>query len=118
MKIQKNEKGNIAVFALGAEIRDMWQMMDRMAEAYYQGCFGLVVHKEDLPDGFFNLKNGVAGEILQKFSNYQMKIGIAGDFSAISSHALSCFISESNRGHSVFFLDSVDACVQKMIKAK
>jgi len=116
MKKIQTQHGEIAVLIEGTEIRDLWDMMDKMAEAMTSGCFGLVVHREDMPEGFFDLTTGVAGEILQKFSNYQMKIGIVGDYRNISSHALACFISESNRGRSVFFLDTAEKCVAAMDK--
>jgi hypothetical protein len=37
------------------------------------------------------LKTGLAGEILQKFSTYNMRLGIVGDFSAYTSKV--CTIS-------------------------
>ena len=117
MRIEKTDIGNIAIFKQGAKLPDMWAVMDKMAEAMMATCFGLVVHECDLPEGFLDLKSGIAGEILQKFSNYRMKIGIVGDFRAVESNALKCFITESNRGRSVFFLDTVEACVAAITKA-
>lgn len=117
MRIQKIEKGNIAVFAPGTEIRDMWQMMDRMVEALTADCFGLIVHSADLPEGFFDLSSGIAGEILQKFSNYRMMVGIVGDFTAVQSYALKCFIAECSRGRSVFFHASEADCIGAMAAA-
>lgn len=114
IKIVKTESGNVAVYKKGTTMADMWAVMDRMAETMAQACFGVVVHESDLPEGFLDLKSGVAGEILQKFSNYRMKIGIVGDFERVTSHALKCFIAESNRGKSVFFCETAEGCVKAL----
>ena len=34
----------------------------------------LLLHRENFPDHFFDLKTGCAGHILQKFMNYQIKV--------------------------------------------
>jgi hypothetical protein len=55
---------------------------------------------------FFQLRTGFAGEMLQKFANYQVKVAIVGDVSefAAASAPLRDFIRESNRGKFVRFL--------------
>lgn len=65
-----------------------------------QGC---IVHAEQLTPDFFKLSSGLAGEILQKVSNYQTYFGIVGDFGAVSSNSLRDFIRESNRQGRVVF---------------
>jgi len=39
------------------------------------------LNKSAICDDFFDLSTGLAGEILQKFVNYHVKIAIVGDFS-------------------------------------
>lgn len=77
--------------------------LDSMVTAAYDGCIGMIVPKECLPEEFFKLKTGFAGEVLQKFTNYKMKIAVTGDFSSYSSQSLRDFIYESNKGRQVFF---------------
>ena len=55
---------------------------------------------------FFDLKNGIAGEILQKFSNYRVSLIIVGDFSKYASKSLNDFIYESNKGRHINFVAS------------
>lgn len=91
-------------------------MLDIMATfSYYHACknLGLIILKESLSDAFFDLKSGFAGDILQKFSNYQVKLIIVGDFSEYTSKSLHAFIRECNRGNQVFFLGSVDEAIEK-----
>lgn len=49
----------------------------------------------------------MAGDILQKFAQYQMPLSIIGDFSIYSSKSLMHFIYESNNGKQVNFLTSL-----------
>lgn len=55
-----------------------------------------------------DLKSGFAGEILQKFSNYRMKLAIIGDFSEIKSKSLRDFIRESNNRRTISFVSSIE----------
>ena len=85
-------------------ITDGPSAMDLLATARYEtGCSALVLHKEQLDESFFRLSTGLAGEVLQKFVNYQMKLAIVGDFSGYTSKPLRDFIRESNEGRQICF---------------
>ena len=73
----------------------MQDALDLMADCDYQGARKIIVHKENIVQDFFDLKTGLAGEILQKFSTYRISFAIIGDFSNIGSKSLSNFIYES-----------------------
>jgi hypothetical protein len=83
-------------------------IMDLMAEASYNGCNKMILHAASMPPEFFDLKTRIAGEILQKFSNYRMKLAIVGDFSAVKSKSLNDFIRESNKWKIITFVDSIE----------
>ena len=51
------------------KLEDIQDVLDLMANAGYLGADRILIHTENLPDGFFDLKTRIAGEILQKFSN-------------------------------------------------
>ena len=40
------------------------------------GSSGLILTEDDLAPEFFDLKTGLAGELFQKFTNYQLRIAI------------------------------------------
>jgi hypothetical protein len=84
------------------------EIMDLMAEAGMNDAAGIIIHQGSLHQDFFDLKTRVAGEILQKFSNYRMRLAIVGDFSAYESKSLKDFIRESNRYGIIRFVGSVD----------
>ena len=99
----------ICVIDKSEKIATAQDALDLMASAQYNhDCAGLIVFKESLGDSFFDLKTGVAGEILQKFSNYRMKLAIVGDFSVYDSKSLRDFIFECNKGDCVYFVSSVE----------
>src|SRR5512133_3690192 len=79
-------------------------ILDLMADARYNDSGCMILHEEDLGTEFFDLKTGIAGEILQKFSNYRMRLSIVGDFKEIKSKSLADFIRESNRTGIITFV--------------
>ncbi|MFG6395240.1 MAG: DUF4180 domain-containing protein [Lachnospiraceae bacterium] len=60
------------------------------------------------------LSTKIAGEILQKFTNYHIKIAIYGDYSCYTSKPLKDFIFESNKGSNFFFVASKEEALQKL----
>ena len=73
------------------------------AVRYETGCSAVILFKEQLDEAFFRLSTGLAGEILQKFVNYQMRLAIVGDFDRYTSKPLRDFIRESNQGRHICF---------------
>lgn len=74
----------------------------------------LILKQEDTIPDFFDLSTRIAGEVLQKFVNYKTAVAIVGDYSGYTSKSLKDFIYESNKGQSVFFVDSVELAVQNL----
>jgi hypothetical protein len=66
----------------------------------------IVLERDDLAEAFFDLKSGLAGDFLQKISNYRRRLIILGDLSDLPGKALKDFIYESNKtGKIVFALE-------------
>ena len=74
----------------------------------YQGFDKLIIHEENMISDFFELKNKIAGNILQKFSQYSMPLAIIGDFEKYESKSLNDFIFESNKGKQINFVTTVE----------
>jgi hypothetical protein len=57
-------------------------------------------------DRFFQLRTGLAGEIMQKFVNYRIRLAVVGDISTHTdaSTALADLVRESNRGRHIWFV--------------
>lgn len=99
-------------------ITDGQSAMDLLATVRYEtGCSALLLPKQTISEDFFHLSTGLAGEVLQKFVNYQMKLAIVGDFSAYPSQNLKDFIYESNHGNTVCFLPTESEALEWLCKA-
>lgn len=78
--------------------------LDLLGNLSYQGFDKIIIHKENIIPDFFDLKTRIAGDILQKFVQYQMPLIIVGDFSEYNSKSLSAFIFECNKGKHINFI--------------
>jgi hypothetical protein len=88
--------------------------LDIMANiGYLYDSRKIIINKKHLGKDFFDLSSGLAGGILQKFSNYRVQLSVVGDFSGFASKRLKEFILESNQGRQVNFV----ADVSKALKA-
>jgi len=74
----------------------------------------LVIYQETLDDTFFDLRSGLAGEILQKVVNYSRRLGIVGNFTQYTSKSLQDFIRESNRSATIVFAETLEDAVKRL----
>lgn len=77
-----------------------------MTVQYETGCRRIAIHKAAVTEDFFVLSTRLAGDVLQKLINYNIKLAIIGDYSTYTSAPLKALITESNRGKDVFFLET------------
>ncbi|NUT97045.1 MAG: DUF4180 domain-containing protein [Saccharothrix sp.] len=64
-----------------------------------------------LDERFFTLGTRFAGEVMQKFANYRLRLAVVGDISAhlAASSALRALVAESNRADHVWFVPDLEA---------
>jgi hypothetical protein len=92
--------------------------LDLLANLYYQEYDKIIIYEKNITPLFFDLKNGMAGELLQKFSNYRIPLAIVGSFTAYSSKSLKDFMYESNqRGH-ISFVPALDDALQILTRKR
>ncbi|NIK77039.1 hypothetical protein FHS15_002164 [Paenibacillus castaneae] len=122
MKIAKVDVGGGIIAIVSSSeilIEDVQSALDLMATVQYEaGSDRIVINKSLLSESFFDLKTRLAGEILQKFINYHVKVAIVGDFSVYTSQSLKDFIYECNNGHDIFFLPTEQKAIEKLSKLK
>ena len=87
-----------------------------MSVKYETHCSKIAINKEAIIEDFFILSKGLAGEILQKFINYQIKFAIIGDYSKYTSKPLKDFIYESNKGKDIFFVSNETEAIKMLGK--
>lgn len=90
--------------------------LDLLGTAYYDGAEILIWPVTSLSPDFFDLRTGFAGEILQKFSNYRMRLIVLGDIPNTNSKALHDFIYECNQGKLVNFVNSRSELFEELRK--
>ncbi len=89
--------------------------LDLFANArHLHGASHVIVRRDNLPAEFFDLKSGLAGEILQKVSNYRLRLAILGDYTDVPSGPLHDFIWESNRAGTVLFVAGVEEALARL----
>ncbi len=89
-----------------------------MTVKYETGATNIVIDKTAVCKEFFILSSGMAGEILQKFINYHVRIAIYGDYSQYTSKPLKDFIYESNNGNDFFFVSTKEEAIRKLIETQ
>jgi|WetSurMetagenome_2_1015567.scaffolds.fasta_scaffold00213_22 hypothetical protein len=82
--------------------------LDLLGNCSYMGADQIIVSERNITPQFFDLKTGVAGDMLQKFSNYRMRVAFVGDFSKYRKKSIRDFIFESNKRGDVSFVASDD----------
>jgi hypothetical protein len=78
--------------------------LDLLGNLYYQGYESIILFTKNISTVFFDLKTGVAGEILQKFSNYKVRLAIVGDYTPYASKSFDDFVRESNKHKHINFV--------------
>ena len=120
MILEKVENNNV-ICALVIDndkvITEVQSALDILMNAKYDaGTKNIVIDKKLIAEDFFILSTGLAGEILQKYTNYGGRIAIYGDYSRYTSKPLKDFIYESNKGKSVFFVSTKEEAINMLTK--
>lgn len=76
----------------------------------------IVIGRDAIDAGFYELPTGLAGDILQQFMDYDTKLAIYGDFDIYGSNALAEFIREANEGDHLFFAESREAAIVRLAR--
>ena len=120
MTIQQLEKNGIRIAWIPEKellITDAQSALDLAATIKYEtGCTSIILEKESLCRDFFILSTGLAGEILQKFTNYGIRFAVVGDYSGYTSKPLHDFIYESNCGRNFFFVPTREEALEKLCR--
>ena len=118
MKIDIVTQNGIPIAVISGEellIQDVGSALDLMAQVKYEsGSSRFVISKEAITEDFFRLSTRLAGEVLQKFVNYGVKMAVIGDFSGYTSKPLKDFIYESNHGSDFYFVSDLQKGIDKL----
>ncbi|MBN1638891.1 MAG: DUF4180 domain-containing protein [Ignavibacteriales bacterium] len=115
IEIHKIEKILIAeIISAEIVISDVQDSLDLMAECDYLGSRKIIIREENIAPQFFELKTKLAGEILQKFTNYKVDVAFIGKFEKYKSKSLNDFIYESNKHGKIVFVPTFEVAIKKL----
>src|ERR1022692_1295017 len=103
----------IRIFECAAEgplLRSDRDAADLLPTAWSHHAVMIVLPVGRLGDSFFEIGTRIAGEIIQKFVIYHMRVAIVGEISQYlaKSPALRDFVRETNRGNQAWFVASLE----------
>ena len=109
--IQTENGKSIALVSTVSTIGTSQDALELLMNCRYSGADGLVLNENFLHPDFFELKSGIAGNVLQVFSTYDGYLAIVGQFNRHNSKSLSDFIYESNKQGRVGFVETQEAAI-------
>ncbi|MFD7893593.1 DUF4180 domain-containing protein [Streptomyces sp. NPDC059743] len=103
----------------GPPLGDERAATDVIGDGMYHGAAWAAVPVARFTDDFFRLRTRVAGDIVQKFANYRLKLAVVGDITSYTeaSTALRDFVRESNRGTQLWFVPDTEALRVRLASA-
>lgn len=118
MKTEIVKRNNTEIAVVKSDellITDVQSALDLIITVKYEtGCTNIAINQEAFINDFFVLSTCLAGEILQKFINYGIRLAIYGDFSKYTSKPLKDFIYESNKGKNIYFQPTASLAIDKL----
>lgn len=89
---------------------------DIIGDLFGSGAQVVAIPVARLGEGFLTLRTRIAGEVIQKFVNYGLRVAFVGDISeaVAGSDALRDFVRESNRGRHVWFVADLAELAAKL----
>lgn len=117
MKIETHTLNNIRIAEVTSDtviIASSQDGLELLGNLYYQDFDRIIIHEENISPEFFDLKTGIAGEVLQKFSNYRVRLAIVGDFNEYQSKSIRDFIFESNKTGHINFVGTSSEALTKL----
>lgn len=114
--VEKNAVKIAELVSNKIEIINVRDSLDLMGNADYLGARSAIIYEKNITPEFFDLKTKIAGNILQKYTNYNFKLAIIGNFQKYESKALNAFVTECNRGNCIFFVKDKDSALNKIAK--
>jgi PadR family transcriptional regulator AphA len=97
--IEKNKQKYIDVTSTELCVQREGDIMDLIAACGENNTSRLLLHDKALPDGFFDLKTGLAGQVLQKLINYHVKTALIISNEQRIQGRFKELLIESNRGN-------------------
>jgi hypothetical protein len=97
-------------------IKNVSDILDLLAFGGERETNLFMLEETDFDAAFYDLKSGLAGEIVQKFSNYRVRVAIVGSFESVRSKRIREFMAESNKGNQLRFTEDKESALAWLIR--
>jgi hypothetical protein len=100
----------------GPQLASPGDANDFLALTWGSGVGTMAIPRARLGEDFLRLSTRLAGEVMQKFVNYGVRLVVLGDIAdaLADSAALSDFVREANVGRQIWFLPDEAALAQRL----
>lgn len=111
--------GGLQVMLCPSEGSPLREAAEVLGDAFHHGADWVAVPAERLDPDFFRLRTGVAGEFLQKFANYRIRLAVVGDVTrqVSASDAFRDLVRECDRGTQCWFVPGLEALAERLPRA-
>lgn len=117
MQIKSHDINTIKIAEVVSDeviIKSAQDGLDLLGDIYYQSFDKVIVYEENITPEFFDLKTKIAGDILQKFSNYRVNLAIVGNFEKYPGKSIRDFIFESNKTRHINFTGTLEEALERL----
>lgn len=117
MEIKSHDIHNIKIAEIISDkiiINTAQDGLDLLGDIYFQDFDKVIIHEKNITPEFFDLKTKIAGDILQKFSNYRIGLAIVGNFEKYESKSIRDFIFESNKTKHINFAETLEEALKRL----
>ena len=101
-----NERNVVSASEADIFIDSLESISDTIGKCY--GADGLLLTEQDVSPEFFNLHSGLAGELFQKVTNYQIKLAVVLEDSSRYGDRVSELVYEHRHHLRIRFFSSED----------
>jgi len=102
----------------GGVIQTESDALDLVAACGENGTYNLLIHADNLPEAFYDLRTGLAGAILLKFSNYRLRVAVILDPVKSSQGRFGEMVLETNRGDQFRVFSSPESAEAWLLEAE
>jgi hypothetical protein len=97
-RVEKNGQNYVEVLPDAWRVKSEAEALDLIAACGEHHTHRLLLHAASLPEDFYNLRSGLAGAVLQKFSNYRLRVAAIIPDEQAAQGRFGEMVLEANRG--------------------
>ena len=97
--------------------QDSAAINDLLSLCYEHDTNNMLLYSTNLPESFFDISSKVAGDFMQKMTNYRVRAAIVLSEDTKTSKLFGQMASDTNRLGSVRFFEDRDSAVEWLVKS-